>query len=280
MEFHSGFDLACRDVVTARFQTLRQFFRAAEHAHRLAVHGKASPVSAVITKIDRMKTRQGESLFLKVERLISGAGNQARFTIDQTQACLELRVKTGGFHRFMLVFTDRPDFLDQMAEQLIANPHIDEMVGHLSSVFASIHEADPAAFRHRALSALKSGAVHVIHAASRNLRVFNGATEEDIAVIQAYAGYPDPVVKRGAIFAITYTGKFTELRQNLKEAVLSIHTEEIRQLPQISLTLSVRMVFRSRASREKKQQVSPQSSSSCAIGISTKVPYRVSSAGL
>src|SRR5437868_10375599 len=38
MEFHSGFDLACRDVVTARFQTLRQFFRAAEHAHRLAVH--------------------------------------------------------------------------------------------------------------------------------------------------------------------------------------------------------------------------------------------------
>jgi len=28
---------------------------------------KASPVSAVITKIDRMKTRQGESLFLKVD---------------------------------------------------------------------------------------------------------------------------------------------------------------------------------------------------------------------
>jgi hypothetical protein len=161
-----------------------------------------------------------------LERLISGAGNQARFTVDQTQACLELRVNTGGFHRFMLVFTDRPDFLDQMAEQLIAHPHADDMVGHLSSVFASIHEADPAAFRHRALSALKSGAVHVIHAASRNLRVFNGATEEDIAVIQAYAGYPDPVVKRGAIFAITYMGKFTELRQNLKEAVLSVHTEK------------------------------------------------------
>ena len=112
-----------------------------------------------------------------------------------------------------------------MAEQLIAHPQADDMVGHLSSVFASIHEADPAAFRHRALSALKSGAVHVIHAASRNLRVFNGATEEDIAVIQAYAGYPDPVVKRGAIFAIKYMGKFTELRQNLREAVLSVHTE-------------------------------------------------------
>jgi hypothetical protein len=60
---------------------------------------------------------------------------------------------------------------------------------------------------------------------SNNLRVFEGATEEDIAVIQAYAGYPDPVAKRGAIFAITYMGKFTELRQSLKDAVLSIHTE-------------------------------------------------------
>src|SRR5437588_1644120 len=38
VEFHSGFDFACRNVVTARFQTLRQFFGAAEHAHRLAVH--------------------------------------------------------------------------------------------------------------------------------------------------------------------------------------------------------------------------------------------------
>lgn len=160
-----------------------------------------------------------------LERLISGAGNRARFTIDQTQACIELRVNTGGFHRFMLVFTDRPDFLDQMAEQLVSHPHVADMVGHLSSVFASIHEADPVSFRNRALSALKSGAVHVIHAASRNLRVFKSATEEDIAVIQAYAGYPDPVVKCGAIFAITYMGKFTELRQNLKEAVLSIHTE-------------------------------------------------------
>jgi hypothetical protein len=160
-----------------------------------------------------------------LERLVAGAGNQARFTIDQTQACIEIRVKTGGFHRFMFAFADRSDFLAEMAEQLIANPQIGEMLGHLSSVLNSIHVADPAAFRHRALTALQSGAVHVIHASASNLRVFEGATEEDVAVIQAYAGYPDPVAKRGAIFAITYMGKFTELRQNLKDAVLSIHTE-------------------------------------------------------
>jgi len=160
-----------------------------------------------------------------LERLITGAGNQARFTIDQTQACIELRVKTGGFHRFMMAFAERPDFLAEMAEQLIAHPRVGEMVGHLSSVLNSIHVADPAAFRQRAMRALQSGATNVIHASASSLRVFEGATEEDIAVIQAYAGYPDPVAKRGAIFAITYMGKFTELRQNLKDAVLSIHTE-------------------------------------------------------
>ena len=32
-----------------------------------------------------------------LERLVAGAGNQARFTIDQMQACIEIRVKTGGF---------------------------------------------------------------------------------------------------------------------------------------------------------------------------------------
>ena len=34
MEFHSGFDFARRDVVAARFQTLRQFFRAAEYPQK------------------------------------------------------------------------------------------------------------------------------------------------------------------------------------------------------------------------------------------------------
>lgn len=160
-----------------------------------------------------------------LERLIAGAGNQARFTIDQTCACIEVRVKTGGFHRFMLAFADRPDYLAEMADQMIAHPKVDEMIGHLSSVLNSIHGADPAAFRQRASSALESGAVHVIRAAANNLRVFEGATEEDIAVIQAYGGYHDPVAKRGAIFAITYMGKFIELRQSLKDAVLSIHTD-------------------------------------------------------
>jgi hypothetical protein len=160
-----------------------------------------------------------------LERLIAGAGNQARFTIDQTCACLEVRVKTGGFHRFMLAFSDRPDYLAEMADQLIAHPQVDEMIGHLSSVLSSIHNADPAAFRRRALLALESGAIQIIRAAANNLRVFDAATEDDIAVIQAYGGYPDPVAKRGAIFAITYMGKFFGLRQNLKDAVLSIHTD-------------------------------------------------------
>lgn len=160
-----------------------------------------------------------------LERLVMGAGNQARFTIDQTRACIEVRVKTGGFHRFMLTFSDRTDYLTEMAGQLMAHPQAGEMVGHLSSVLSSIHSADPLAFRQQALSAIELGAIHVIHAAAHNLRVFEGATEADIAVIQAYGGYPDPVAKRGAIRAIAYMGKFVELRRDLKEAVLSVHTD-------------------------------------------------------
>ena len=160
-----------------------------------------------------------------LERLIESAGDQARFTIDQTWACLELRMKTGGFHRFMFAFADRPEFLSEMADQLIAHPRIDDMINHLSAVLAAIHNTNPAAFRLRALSALEVGAVHVIHASANNLRLFGDATEQDVAVIQAYGGYADPVAKRGAIQAIAYMGKFTELRQSLKEAALSIHSE-------------------------------------------------------
>lgn len=166
--------------------------------------------------------RKGKS---SLEQLIEGAGNQARFTIDKTQACIEVRVGTGGFHRFMLAFTERPDFLAAMADQLITHPRVDILVNHLAAVLRSIHVSDPPIFRERALQALRFGAVHTIHAAASNLRVFADANEQDIALIQAYGGYGDPVAKRGAIFAITYMGKFTELRRNLKEAVLSIRTE-------------------------------------------------------
>ncbi len=36
MEFHPSFDLTRWNVVTTRFQTLRQLFGTAEHTHRLA----------------------------------------------------------------------------------------------------------------------------------------------------------------------------------------------------------------------------------------------------
>jgi hypothetical protein len=68
-----------------------------------------------------------------LERLIASTGNQARFTIDQTRACLELQMTTGGFHRFMFAFADRPEFLSEMADQLITHPQVDEMISQLSS---------------------------------------------------------------------------------------------------------------------------------------------------
>lgn len=159
-----------------------------------------------------------------LERLAQDASAQARFTIDQTRACLDLHLKTGGFHRFVLTFRDRPDFLEELTDRLSENAPAGEMIGQLSSVLAALHVSCPAAFRERALAALAAGATQVIHAAANSLRVFEGATEQDVSVINAYAGYPDPVAKRGAIFAIAYMGKFG-LRQGLKDAALSVRTE-------------------------------------------------------
>ena len=161
----------------------------------------------------------------RLERLIEGTDNQVHFVIDQTEQCIDAHVGTGGFHRFMLALTERPDFLKAMADRIIAHPRLDMMVPHLSSVLNAIHWKDPGAFRVGALAALESGAVEVIHAYANTLRVFEGATEDDAAVIHAYAGYPDSVAKQGAISAIAYMGKFTDLRQSLKAAALSIHTD-------------------------------------------------------
>ncbi len=160
-----------------------------------------------------------------LERLVEGSGNQSRFTLEKTKACLAVRVATGGFHRFMLTFVDRPDFLEVMADDIIRDEELTQLSGQLASVLNAIHISRPEVFRRRALAAIDAGASEVIHAAANNLRVFSGATEEDIAVIQAYAGYPDPVAKLGAVFAITYMGKFTDLLPALKEAVLSVRTE-------------------------------------------------------
>ncbi len=112
-----------------------------------------------------------------------------------------------------------------MADDIIRDEEIKQLSGQLASVLNAIHTSRPEIFRQRALAAIDAGASEVIRAAANNLRVFSGATEEDIAVIQAYAGYADPVAKLGAIFAITYMGKFTDLLPALKEAVLSVRTE-------------------------------------------------------
>ena len=89
-----------------------------------------------------------------LERIVvENAENQARFTIDHTQACLELQVKTGGFHRFMLAFKDRPDFLAEMADQSHKAPSHrwdGELV--LSSVFTAIHISEPEVFSRTIIS--------------------------------------------------------------------------------------------------------------------------------
>jgi hypothetical protein len=160
-----------------------------------------------------------------LERLSSNPAEQARIVIEKLAGCIAARVRTNGFDRFMIEFRDRPDFLVEMANQLEADPRLQDMVYHLSCVLQAVHIGTPAVFRDRARAALQSHSPAIVDAISRNLRVFEYATEEDVAAIQAYGSYSDPDVKRGALFAIAYMGKFVDLRDSLKKAALSIHAE-------------------------------------------------------
>jgi hypothetical protein len=132
-------------------------------------------------------------------------------------------MNTGGFHRFMLAFADRKDFRSEMANQLIAHPQIDEMISHPSSVSTSIHSTDAGTFRLRAISALRDGTVSVIHGVANNLRVFG--TRRTLMLLWFKLTEATPIQSRRAEqFTSSLTWEeFTELRQILKEAALSIH---------------------------------------------------------
>jgi Domain of unknown function (DUF4062) len=170
-------------------------------------------------RIDALMTKGRASL----ERLAVNTEAQARIVIEKTRACIAAAVKVGGFRRFMLQFADRLDFLSEMYEQLLVHADIAELQSELNSVLSAIRRADPATFRQRALAALENGELPRIHAAASNLRVFENANKEDAVVIEAYARYPDSNAKQGALYAIAYMGKFTELHETLKSAALSAH---------------------------------------------------------
>jgi hypothetical protein len=82
-----------------------------------------------------------------LERLIEGTDNQAHFIVNQTKQCIDAHLGTGGFHRFMLAFTERPDFLEAMAYRIIGDPRLATMVPHLSFVLNAFHWKNPGAFR-------------------------------------------------------------------------------------------------------------------------------------
>jgi len=164
-----------------------------------------------------------------------------------------------------------------MAEQIIAHPRAEVMVGYLSSVLASIHSADP---RSLPAEGLVSAEIRGCSRHSRSRKQSAGfsteQTEEDIAVIQAYAGYADPVAKAWSYFSLSLTwGSSLNCDRNLKEAILSIHTEgdqTVAGRPRRCFRPAWRSTYESDSGGSR--EVSLQSSSLCAIGISIKEPYR------
>jgi hypothetical protein len=162
---------------------------------------------------------------LALEQAEPEAPARARFVIDQTVACLEGRVKTSGFNRFMQAFLSDPQFLSEIANQLAFHPEAKRLVNHLSGVLCSMRGGHPALFRQKAWEFFNSGSSPLIYAAAVCLRVFEDAIDEDVALIKAYGSLPDPVAKQGALGAIAYMGKFVGLRPQLLDAAMAINTD-------------------------------------------------------
>jgi hypothetical protein len=157
-----------------------------------------------------------------LERLAPTAAARAKIMIEELVACISARVKTGGFGHFVSMIRDDRAFLCEIADQMEAHPQKDSLSAHLSSVFHALHTVDPAEFRRRARLAIQSGPRSTIVAVANNLRVWEGATAEDIDLIQLYGEHPDPIVRGEALFAIAYMGKFTDLRPHMKAVALAI----------------------------------------------------------
>jgi hypothetical protein len=147
---------------------------------------------------------------------------RASFLIDQVTICETERVTTEGFRHFMAVFVDDREFLLEMADQLEANHRRDRLIGCLSAVFHALRSADAEEFRRRARIAIENEIRSTMYAIASNLRVWEGAIPQDVAVIRAFGEYPDPATKRDALFAIAYMGKFVALHRELKDVALSI----------------------------------------------------------
>jgi hypothetical protein len=85
----------------------------------IAVDDAVAVVDAICTADHDLPLLSSDFTEIGWEQPIADLVIRGRSSLERLIACIEVRVKTGGFHRFMLAFADRPDFLTEMAEQLI-----------------------------------------------------------------------------------------------------------------------------------------------------------------
>ena len=159
---------------------------------------------------------------LALERLESDSTRRVSFVMHQLLSCMNGRVKVSGFNLYMRAFLDDPEFLSEMADSLVGHPEVERLVNHLSGVLYAMRAGQPVLFRQKAWGFLNLGSRTPIRAAAFALRVFEDAVGEDVALIKAYGGFHDPVVKQGALGAIAYMGKFANLQTQLLDAAIAI----------------------------------------------------------
>jgi hypothetical protein len=157
-----------------------------------------------------------------LERIGADMAARACFLIEAELSCIDARIETKGFQRFIQGYSNDPEFLIEVTNQIQDHAHLEKLVGILSYTLSALRTANSAEFRRRAAAALSTNDRTTITAFSYNLRVFSNAVPEDVEILQQYGNCPDVTAKSQALFAIAYMGKFVELRDQLKEVALSI----------------------------------------------------------
>ena len=168
---------------------------------------------------------QYSSLIAEAQTALSALDEGARASklIEFVKTAHAVRIETRGFSAIVHSFSGDVSFIRTLSDQLIADEQPTRLIRELSITLDALHSYAPQEFRDRAIAALLSGTEHLVLAASSALRVYNeNATRDDANLIREYAAFPNPSVKRNALFAIAYMGKNHAILRELRHAALSV----------------------------------------------------------
>jgi hypothetical protein len=149
--------------------------------------------------------------------------DRAKKLVDFARLADHARIETRGFDRLVRSFHEDVEFLEAIADQLLAPAQSGKFIQQLASALDALHAFAPTEFRGRAWKILEGENIAIVRAAATALRVYTDtATREDVALIKRFLQIPDSFTKRSSLHAIAYMGKNRALLEDLLDAALSV----------------------------------------------------------